>query len=137
MGENRFLPDQAITRAEFAAMAMRFAEDASAPTRSFPDVSPEAWYSTMAASAVEYGWFSVYPDGRFGPADAMTRSQAGEVVNRMLGRRADPDFISSHEGVRTFLDVPVSHRAYCDICEAANSHSYRQTGQTETWDALL
>ena len=137
VGGNRFLPDQAITRAEFAAMAMRFAEDASTPARSFPDVSPEAWYSTMAASAVEYGWFSVYPDGRFGPADAMTRSQAVEVVNRMLGRRADPDFISSNEGVHTFLDVPVSHRAYCDICEAANSHSYRQTSLAETWDALL
>ena len=108
VGGNRFLPDQAITRTEFAAMAMRFADDASTPARSFPDVSPDAWYCTMAAGAVGYGWFSVYPDGRFGPADAMTRSQAVEVVNRMLGRRADPDFISSHEGVRTFPDVPVS-----------------------------
>lgn len=67
----------------------------------------------------------------------MTRSQVAVVVNRMLGRQADPDFIASHEDVHTFLDVPASHWAYYDICEAANPHSYRQTGQAEIWDALL
>ena len=137
VGENRFLPDQAITRAEFAAMAMGFADYPSTPTCSFPDVSPDAWYYTMVASAAEYGWISGYPDGCFGPMCMMTRSQAAVVVNRMLGRQADPDFISSHEDVHTFLDVQASHWAYYDICEAANPHSYRKTGQAEIWDALL
>ena len=142
-GDGTFRPEAILTRAQFCKMVVYAmgAEDELGLYRTvtvFPDVKPSHWaagYINMAAKGKKV--ISGYPDGRFGPACTMTRSQAAVMVNRMLGRRADPDFISSHGGVHTFLDVPASHWAYYDICEAANSHSYQQTSQAETWDALL
>ena len=67
----------------------------------------------------------------------MTRGEAAAIVNRMLNRQADRAFLFDHPGVRTFLDVPTSHWAYYDICEAANSHRYQQKDQLEFWKELL
>ena len=67
----------------------------------------------------------------------MTRGEMSVMVNRMLGRKADPDFISGHTGLYTFLDVPAFHWAYDDICEAANAHRYTQSDGKEVWEGLL
>ncbi|MGO5023852.1 S-layer homology domain-containing protein [Lawsonibacter sp. LCP25S3_G6] len=136
VGENRFLPDQPITRAEFVTMAMGFADLTYHPAGSFPDVKPEAWYYQTVMSAAEYGWISGYPDGSFGPDRLVTRGQAAVVINRMLDRRADQDFISRHTQLHPFLDVPASHWAYYDICEAANSHHYIRSNWVEIWENL-
>lgn len=137
VGENRFLPDQTISRAEFVAMATAFAHPSPGPACSFPDVTPEDWFYEAVVSAADYGWISGYPDGSFGPGLLVTRGEASAILNRMLGRHADRDFITGHTGLRTFSDVSPSHWAYGDICEAANPHSYRQEGQTERWESLL
>lgn len=55
----------------------------------------------------------------------------------MLGRSADRDFIAHHTELKTFSDVPASHWAYYDICEAANAHTYEHASQMELWEALL
>lgn len=137
VGDHKFLPERAITRAEFVTMAMGFADLVSSPDSAFPDVSPEDWYYKAVMSAADYGWVSGYPDGSFGPQRLVTRGEAAVVVNRMLGRQADRDIISDHTGLETFLDVPVSHWAYYDICEAANSHDYTQSNGEEVWKGLI
>lgn len=137
VGEDRFLPDQPITRAEFVTMAMGFAHQVSSPDSSFPDVHPGDWYYEAVLSAADYGWISGYPDGSFGPQCLVTRGEMSVMVNRMLGRKADPDFISGHTGLYTFLDVPAFHWAYDDICEAANAHRYTQSDGKEVWEGLL
>lgn len=137
VGEDRFLPERAITRAEFVTMAMGFADLVSSPNSAFPDVSPGDWYYKAVMSAADYGWISGYPDGSFGPDLLITRGEAAVMVNRMLGRQADRDFISGHTGLQTFLDVPVSHWAYYDICEAANPHRYTQSNGEEVWEGLF
>ena len=68
VGEDRFLPDQPITRAEFVTMAMGFAHRVSSPDSSFPDVHPGDWYYEAVLSAADYGWISGYPDGSFCPS---------------------------------------------------------------------
>ena len=88
-------------------------------------------------TAFAYGWTQGNADGTFSPGQLVTRAQAAVIVNRMLGRRADQAFLSSHADLQTFRDVPPSHWAYSDICEAVNSHTYRKTGQGEHWDALF
>lgn len=137
VGEDRFLPDQPITRAEFVTMAMGFAHQMSSPDNSFPDVHPGDWYYEAVLSAADYGWISGYPDGSFCPQRLVTRGEMSVMVNRMLGRKADPDFISGHTGLYTFLDVPAFHWAYDDICEAANAHRYTQSDGKEVWEGLL
>lgn len=137
VGEDRFLPDQPITRAEFVTMAMGFAHQVSSPDSSFPDVHPGDWYYEAVLSAADYGWISGYPDGSFGPQRLVTRGEMSVMVNRILGRKADPDFISGHTGLYTFLDVPAFHWAYDDICEAANAHRYTHSDGKEVWKGLL
>ena len=137
VGDHKFLPDQAITRAEFVTMAMRFAEYPSHTPHSFPDVKPEDWFYAPVMGAAAYGWITGCPDGSFAPNLLVTRGEAAAIVNRMLNRQADQTFLSDHPGVRTFLDVPTSHWTYYDICEAANSHRYQQKDQLEFWKELL
>ena len=58
-----------ITRAEFAAMAVRFAEAgvSETPSCSYRDVLKRGWAYEAIASATEYGWLQGYPDGTFRP----------------------------------------------------------------------
>lgn len=136
VGENQFRPEQAITRAEFVTMAMGFADLVPDPDRAFPDVKSEDWYSKAVISAADYGWISGYPDGSFGPDRLVTRGEAAVMLNRMLDRRADRDFLDSHAGVTMFWDVPESHWAFTEICEAANAHSYQRIDGEEVWTGL-
>lgn len=137
IGDGRFVPDRPITRAEFLSIAVRFAKPAAGTTEPFSDVHEHDWFYGAVTTAFTYGWIQGNADGTFSPGQLVTRAQAAVIVNRMLGRRADQAFLSSHEELQTFRDVPPSHWAYFDICEAVNSHTYSKTGQAEHWEALL
>lgn len=137
VGDDKFLPDQPITRAEFVTMATKFAQPSLRQGLAFPDVTPDDWFYESVICATDYGWISGYPDGTFGPNLLVTRAQATVILNRMLGRSADRDFIAHHTELKTFSDVPASHWAYYDICEAANAHTYEHASQMELWEALL
>lgn len=134
IGGGRFAPERSITRAEFTAMAMRFAHLDTGSENIFADVAEGAWYYDAVVGSVKYGWIKGYPDGNFGPDDTITRAEAAAVVNRMLGRSGDADYISGHGGSLTrFPDLAESHWAYRDIMEAVNAHEFTITNGTEHW----
>lgn len=137
VGDDKFLPNRPITRAEFVTMATKFAQPSLRQGLAFPDVTPDDWFYESVMCAADYGWISGYHDGTFGPNLLVTRAQATVILNRILGRSADRDFIAHHTELKTFSDVPASHRAYYDICEAANAHTYEHASQMELWEALL
>lgn len=137
VGDDKFLPNQPITRAEFVTMATKFSQPSLRQGLAFPDVTPDDWFYESVMCAADYGWISGYHDGTFGPNLLVTRAQATVILNRILGRSADRDFIAHHTDLRTFSDVPTSHWAYYDICEAANAHTYEHSSQMELWEALL
>ena len=59
------------------------------------------------------------------------------IVNRMLGRSADEDYVDGHEAdLRLFPDVSKGYWAYYQIVEATNTHSYEKKGTTENWIKL-
>lgn len=128
VGNNTFLSERAITRAEFVVIAMRFTCPADGVRCSFPDMNQGDWYYQSVTEATWYGWISGMPDGTFGPDLPMTRVQATQIINRMLGCCPDREWVAAHTGLKLFYDVPVTHWAYDEICEAANSHSYEKTG---------
>ena len=125
-----------ITRAEFAAMAVRFADTVpEAPSCSYRDVLKRGWAYESIASATEYGWFQGYPDGTFRPEDDITRAEVCTAVNRMLGRSADRAYIEEHSGeIRSFRDLSETHWAYFDISEAVNVHDFSDTAGNEVWE---
>ena len=127
----KFRPNDPITRAEFVAIAMRFARQASGATASFTDVSRSAWYYSAVASAVSYGWIGGYSDGTFRPTKSITRAEVVTLVNRMLGRSFDTMVDSGR--LTRFVDVAGSHWAFSNIAEATTAHDYTNVNGVETW----
>ena len=122
VGEDRFEPQRAITRAEFTAIAARFAKAASGSVR-FSDVPESHWAYSAIATAAEYGWIVGSGDGTFSPNANITRAEAAAIVNRMLGRLSDFDAIDAGEG-RRFSDVSTSFWGFYDVTEASTEHDF-------------
>ncbi|MBM6919302.1 S-layer homology domain-containing protein [Intestinimonas butyriciproducens] len=134
VGEGLYEPDRAITRAEFTAIAMRFAHMDTSGADIFPDVHANDWFYEVVVSAVNYGWINGYADGTFRPDETITRAEVAAIVNRMLGRSADKAYVDTHADELTqFTDVSPYYWAYYDIMEAANAHNHTNQGGVETW----
>ena len=137
VGDNRYEPERAITRAEFTAIAMRFAKAPAGGETRFTDVHESDWFYADVAGAVQYGWIEGYGDGAFRPGSSITRAEVTAIVNRMLGRRADTAFLAAHaEDLTAFTDLTSRHWAWETIMEAANGHTWDKRGGAEVWTAL-
>ncbi len=121
--DGTFKPNQAITRAEFAAVCARFADAADGRVR-FLDVRKSDWFYDEVATAAAYGWITGVGGGMFAPHRAITRAEAATLVNRMLGRLPDESAINHGDG-RQFPDVTRAHWAWYQIGEATTDHYYR------------
>ena len=118
-------------------MAMAFAHTAEGGENVFTDVSEGMWFYPYVTSCVRYGWISGYPDGTFRPDSSITRSEVTTIVNRMLGRRADAEFVQDNaDRITQFQDLYSGHWAYYEIMEATNSHDYDWDEGSETWTGL-
>lgn len=133
-GGNRLDPDGEITRAEFIAAAMRFTDIYAKGIVTFTDVAQDHWAAKEISSAASLGWISGNDDGTFSPDDLLERSSAAKIVNNMLGRKADIEYINAHrDGITLFGDVP-SWEWYCgDVAEASNTHGFEKINGAESW----
>lgn len=133
IGNGQFAPNRTITRAEFTVIAMRFANVSADVTNPFTDIATNDWYYTAVTSAVSYGWINGYSDGSFRPQATITRAEVVTIVNRMLNRTADRNFVDSNVTAQ-FDDVPNTYWAYYNIMEAtiAHDHSIDNDG-VESW----
>ena len=129
-----FRPNDAITRAELAAMLAQFAEKKSAAIY-FSDISAGYWAANAIALTANLGWINGYPDGTFGPDKTVTRAELMAMVNRATGRA--PESTSALlSGMKTWKDNADTARwYYLDVQEATNSHTYLGA-PTETWTSL-
>ena len=136
IGNDQFAPNRTITRAEFAVIAMRFANLSATVTNPFTDIASNDWYYNAVTSAVSYGWITGYSDGTFRPYATITRAEVATIVNRMLARTADRDFVDS-SAVTRFDDVPNTYWAYYSIAEATNAHTHTiDNDGVESWGKL-
>lgn len=134
VGDGRYEPERAITRAEFTAVAMRFTRLETSGENIFSDVDENDWFCDVVVGAVGYGWINGYGDGTFRPDGAITRAEASAVVNRMLNRAADRNYVDSSAGaLRMFSDLTDAHWAWYDIMEAVNAHAYVRNDGVEEW----
>ncbi len=130
--DGTFCGGRTITRAEFAAMAARFAgaESAENVSCSYSDVLKGGWASKAIASATAYGWLQGYPDGTFRPEDDITRAEVCTAVNRMLGRSAGTAPVRENsEEMSSFYDLSETHWAYFEIAEAVCAYNFSDTGR--------
>ena len=136
-----FDPDAPITRAEFAAIAVRFFGGEYDGEDQFSDISGH-WANADINKAVLNGLVNGYPDGTFRPDNDITRSEAIAIVNRVLNRKPDADHLLSD--MKTWPDnMNTSAWYYADMQEATNSHNYdlvesKEDGTSyEIWSELL
>ena len=136
VGDNKFEPERSITRAEFTAMAMKFAVGGEEGENIFSDVDENDWFYDAVVNSIQYGWIHGYGDGTFRPNNPITRAEVTAIVNNMLGRAADEDFVDEHaEELTQFSDIE-KHWAYYHIVEATNDHDYTKPSSGENWTKL-
>ena len=128
-----FRPNEAITRAELAAMLANFTETAGAANY-FNDVSARYWAANAIAICAKLGWITGYPDGSFRPDRNVTRAELMAMINRATGR-APKSTDAFLPGMKTWSDNTADKWYYLDVQEATNSHSYT-VKDSEKWTAL-
>lgn len=122
VGNGTFEPNRAITRAEFAAIAARFANALTAGT-SFADVDEDAWYAVFVSTAASFGWINGVGNGMYEPNRPITRTEAAAIINRMLLRISDWIEVDAGAG-RQFPDVGENFWGRYEISEATNGHDH-------------
>jgi hypothetical protein len=82
------------------------------------------------------GWITGYQDGTFEPGKHLIRAEAVTLINRMLDRGIDPEYLP--DWVVEYSDLTPSHWAYADIMEASVGHLYkRNEDNMEIWISML
>ena len=135
--DGTFRPNAPITRAEFAKIAVSFAQtNGSAVYSYFTDVKTTDWFAPYVTAAKDSSLIEGYSDGSFKPENRITRAEACAIVNRVLGRKPS----KSHMKISGRIDWPDCTTAdwfYEAIMEATNSHTYQMGKRVETWNDKL
>lgn len=135
--DGTFRPNAPITRAEFAKIAVSFAQtNGSAVYSYFTDVKTTDWFAPYVTAAKDSSLIEGYSDGSFKPENRITRAEACAIVNRVLGRKPS----KSHMKISGRIDWPDCTTAdwfYEAIMEATNSHTYQMGKRVETWNGKL
>jgi hypothetical protein len=135
--DGTFRPNASITRAEFTAIVVRFFGGTHVPNN-FADVAEDHWAAFYIGAAANRGWVVGHQDGTFRPDNLITRAEGVVIMNRILGRVANPQTINATLGHTTiFTDLTNAHWAFYDILEASVTHEYRidQYG-SEIWTSV-
>ena len=141
-------PQDSITRAQFATIVVKIAAtpsmnteitplselgNAEAKNGRFSDVSADHWAYAQINIAASNGWIVGTGNGGFAPGRKITRGEAVTMINRMLRRYPDKDYISNHDNLIRYIDLSQTHWAYYEILEASNKHEYMRQGDSEMW----
>ncbi|MBP5718773.1 MAG: S-layer homology domain-containing protein, partial [Abditibacteriota bacterium] len=104
----------------------------------FSDVPADYWARNTIDQAFGYGWIGDYSNGTFNPSAPITRAAVTAVINRMLGRSADQQYVAAHSGeLSQFTDVQDSSAwYYYNVAEAANGHSFTKSDGKESWNSV-
>lgn len=94
-----FDPNGTTTRGAVVTILHRMAGNPNLGASSFPDVSPNTWYSRAVAWAASKGIVLGYSDGSFRPNEAVTREQMAAILLRY----------ASYEGYSEEVDLDLSY----------------------------
>ncbi len=132
----KFNPNAPITRAEFAAIAARFDDDANTTTADFSDIASH-WAKNEISAASNNGWIYGYTDGTFRPDNHITRAEAMTLVNRVLKRLPETAEDLHDDMIKWSDNSDASQWFYLAVQEATNSHYYEtKENEYEKWTEL-
>ena len=129
--DNTFKGNNAITRAEFVTIMIRFLDEDMDYENPFSDIDNH-WAKDYIVKAVGAGWIDGYPDGTFQPNDLITRAEAMKIINSVLHRGINED--SELGDFKNFPDnKDTTAWCYYEILEAINDHEYTGQRPNENW----
>ena len=121
--DGRFLPNQALTRAELSTAIVRIKDLTSARDNPFSDVGSH-WARASIDAIFSAGHITGYPDGTFRPNNNVNRAEAAAIIIRAEGRNAN-----QFDTARTFTDLAnPEFWAYGSLMNAANGFNYNGNG---------
>lgn len=83
--DGSFGPDNKITRAEFVTIINNVKANTKISSKTFSDLSADAWYYNAINSAVAAGYIGGYDDGTVKPDANLTRAEAAVIAYRAWG----------------------------------------------------
>ena len=135
--DGTFRPNAPITRAEFAKIAVSFAQiNGFSEYGYFTDVDSSDWYAPYVDAAKSVGLIEGYSDGSFKPENKITRAEACTIVNRVLGRKPSKNNMKISDRIN-WPDCTTDDWFYEAVMEATNSHTYQMGKRAETWNDKL
>ena len=102
--DGRFLPNKAVTRAEFATMINKALGNSDSATLSFKDVSHGAWYYNDVSKALAAAYTAGYDDNTFRPNNPITRQEAAVMISRIIPVYGSGGNLKSYSDYRTISD---------------------------------
>ena len=134
--KGNFRPNAPITRAEMAALLVRFADaaGADADVADFVDVPATHWACDAIRQAASFGWVNGVGGGRYEPDRPITRAEAAKLFCVALGRNPDKVAVAMGMG-RSFADVSADHWAYPYIVDVSTARESVKFGSFEIWTA--
>ncbi|MEK0312419.1 RCC1 domain-containing protein [Cohnella sp. 56] len=107
-GSGLYRPNDAVSRAEFAAMLVRAmglpSSTAAASASAFVDLKAGAWYLGIVEQASSYALLRGDANGRFRPDDTLTREEAFTIVMRAM-KLAGYESVSGVEETESILSA--------------------------------
>lgn len=133
--DNTYRPDLNIKRSEFIAIASGFETYLNQPAITYTDVTTNYWAKDSISYATSKGWSIGYTDGTFRPEAYITREEVILIMNRILGRQGDQEYINSTPSLLTrYKDLTVSYKNFYAILEASTEHDYSTATGSEIWN---
>ncbi|NIK67200.1 S-layer homology domain-containing protein [Paenibacillus sp. BK720] len=93
----KFEPERAITRAEWAALINRLFQYRQAAENPFKDVVAADWFANDVAVALGTGYMKGYTDGTFRPGANISREEAALTIAKLLSLPAATANASFHD----------------------------------------
>lgn len=107
VSDRLFAPEQAVTRAQFAAMLVRAlgVSAKGAEVLPFKDVDRGAWYASSVAAAYSSGLVSGRDDSAFAPNEQITREEMAVMAVRAYEAKTGKKAPKDGAGSATFQDA--------------------------------
>ena len=122
MSDNEFVPDENLTRAQFAVLAVNACGFEKQNETLFYDVPSDSWYAPYIGAAWGHGIISGVSDTEFAPEDYITKEQAAAMVARcaealgettQMSQEAIRDVLAQFPDYKECSDWALGALAYC------------------------
>ncbi|MBP3963430.1 S-layer homology domain-containing protein [Paenibacillus lignilyticus] len=143
---DQFGPDQAITRAEFAAMIVRaLGMSEVKPAAGLSDVRSQDWFAGAVGAAVKAGLVKGYQDGSFKPNASINREEMAVIIARAIaftgkqpsGGEQLLDMFKDKAAINSWAKQPVAQAVEAGIINGMSNGNFVPGNQATRAEAAV